>query len=102
MAMAAARHAWIGEPQTAIAALTEYVNVKRRMELLGVVNHISVYDDFAHHPTAIETTLNGLKAKVTSGRNPRCPRTAFKPGEDGGSWRASACLWQPADALFAV
>ena len=78
MAIAAARHVGV-EPQTAIAALTEYVNVKRRMELLGVVNNISVYDDFAHHPTAIETTLNGLKAKITSGFSPRGPRTAFKP-----------------------
>ncbi len=99
MAIAAARHVGV-EPQTAIAALTEYVNVKRRMELLGVVNNISVYDDFAHHPTAIETTLNGLKAKITSGRilavlEPRS--NTMKMGVHGERLRAS---WQLADTLF--
>lgn len=63
MAIAAARHA--GVPTTiAIEALSHFVNVKRRMEIKAVVNGITIYDDFAHHPTAIETTLNGLRAKV--------------------------------------
>ncbi len=62
-AIAAARH--VGVPvKHAIDALREFENVKRRMELRGVVNDISVYDDFAHHPTAIMTTLEGLRAKV--------------------------------------
>lgn len=61
--IAAARHAGVAA-DVSIAALTEFKNVKRRMELRGVVNHISVYDDFAHHPTAIETTVAGLRAKV--------------------------------------
>ena len=62
-AIAAARHA--GVPvKVAIDALSEFVNVKRRLELRGEVNGISVYDDFAHHPTAIKTTLEGLKNKV--------------------------------------
>ena len=62
-AIAAARHA--GVPvHVAIDALTEFVNVKRRMELRGEVLGIAVYDDFAHHPTAIKTTLEGLKNKV--------------------------------------
>ena len=45
-----------------------FQNVKRRMEVRGVVNDITIYDDFAHHPTAIETTLNGLRAKVGHAR----------------------------------
>jgi UDP-N-acetylmuramate: L-alanyl-gamma-D-glutamyl-meso-diaminopimelate ligase len=48
----------------AAAALCSFAGVKRRMECLGQVNGISVYDDFAHHPTAIATTLEGLRARV--------------------------------------
>ncbi len=63
MALAAAQHA--GVPlAVAIEALNQFVAPKRRLELKGVVNDISVYDDFAHHPTAIETTLAGLRARV--------------------------------------
>lgn len=66
-AIAAARHA--GVPATlAIDALSEFENVKRRMELRGTVAGIKVYDDFAHHPTAIKTTLAGLRAQVGDGR----------------------------------
>ncbi len=61
--IAAARHVGVS-PCIAIEALGEFKNVKRRMETKGVVNNITVYDDFAHHPTAIETTLAGLRAKV--------------------------------------
>jgi UDP-N-acetylmuramate: L-alanyl-gamma-D-glutamyl-meso-diaminopimelate ligase len=62
-AIAAARHA--GVPvKYAIDGLAEFKGIKRRMELRGEVNNIRVYDDFAHHPTAIETTLNGLRANV--------------------------------------
>jgi UDP-N-acetylmuramate: L-alanyl-gamma-D-glutamyl-meso-diaminopimelate ligase len=52
----------------AIEALKSFENVKRRMELIGRVNDIDVYDDFAHHPTAIATTLQGLRNKVKTGR----------------------------------
>ena len=62
-AISAARHVGVA-PCIAIEALAEFKNVKRRMETKGVVNNITVYDDFAHHPTAIETTLAGLRAKV--------------------------------------
>ncbi|MBL4827477.1 MAG: UDP-N-acetylmuramate:L-alanyl-gamma-D-glutamyl-meso-diaminopimelate ligase [Spongiibacteraceae bacterium] len=62
-ALAAARHVGVTAP-IAIAALNEFKGVKRRMELLGVINGVTVYDDFAHHPTAIATTLAGLRAKV--------------------------------------
>ena len=62
-AISAARHA--GVPvKYAINALSEFKGIKRRMELRGKVKDISVYDDFAHHPTAIETTLNGLRANI--------------------------------------
>jgi UDP-N-acetylmuramate: L-alanyl-gamma-D-glutamyl-meso-diaminopimelate ligase len=62
-AIAAARHVGV-TPEIAIAALAEFKNIKRRMEVKGKVNNITVYDDFAHHPTAIKTTLAGLRAKV--------------------------------------
>ncbi|WP_296695783.1 UDP-N-acetylmuramate:L-alanyl-gamma-D-glutamyl-meso-diaminopimelate ligase [Thiocapsa sp. UBA6158] len=61
--LAAARHA--GVPVGAgIAALSRFKGVKRRMELRGEVAGVRVYDDFAHHPTAIETTLQGLRRRV--------------------------------------
>jgi len=62
-AIAAAAHVGV-TPQRASAALREFRGVKRRMEVRGVVDGITVYDDFAHHPTAIETTLKGLRARV--------------------------------------
>lgn len=63
MAIAAARHVGIAIEHS-IAALREFISPKRRMELKAQVNNINVYDDFAHHPTAIKTTLAGLRAKV--------------------------------------
>jgi UDP-N-acetylmuramate: L-alanyl-gamma-D-glutamyl-meso-diaminopimelate ligase len=68
MAIAAARH--VGVPShIATEALAEFVNSKRRFELRGIVNDISVYDDFAHHPTAIAKTLAGVRAKVDNMNN---------------------------------
>ena len=65
--LAAARH--VGVPvDVGIAALSQFQNVKRRMEVRGVVNGVTVYDDFAHHPTAIATTVAGLRAKVGNSR----------------------------------
>lgn len=61
--IAAARHVGV-PPQHAIDALNEFENVKRRMQLRGEIHGIRVYDDFAHHPTAIETTLSGLRKNV--------------------------------------
>ncbi|MCW8919818.1 MAG: UDP-N-acetylmuramate:L-alanyl-gamma-D-glutamyl-meso-diaminopimelate ligase [Gammaproteobacteria bacterium] len=66
-AIGAARHSGVPAAQ-AIHALCEFENVKRRMELRGEVNGIRVYDDFAHHPTAIATTLAGLRNKVGTAR----------------------------------
>ena len=66
-ALLAARH--VGVPlEQGIAALSRFAGVRRRMELRGVVAGVSVYDDFAHHPTAIETTIAGLRRKVGAAR----------------------------------
>jgi UDP-N-acetylmuramate: L-alanyl-gamma-D-glutamyl-meso-diaminopimelate ligase len=62
-AIAAAHHAGVPVAR-AIDALSEFKNVKRRLEMKGQANGITLYDDFAHHPTAIATTLAGLRAKV--------------------------------------
>ncbi len=62
-AIAAAENAGVA-PQSACEALCRFANVKRRLELRGEVNGITVYDDFAHHPTAIRTTMDGLRRKV--------------------------------------
>ena len=66
-ALAAARHAGVPVAQ-GLAALNGFKNVKRRMEVRGTVNGITVYDDFAHHPTAIDTTVAGLRRKVGKAR----------------------------------
>lgn len=66
-AIAAARHAGVPVAH-AVEALAAFKGVKRRMQLRGVVRDVAVYDDFAHHPTAITTTLAGLRAKVGAAR----------------------------------
>ena len=62
-AIAAAHHVGVA-PAVAAAALARFQNVRRRMELRGTVRGIAVYDDFAHHPTALRTTLDGLRRSV--------------------------------------
>jgi len=64
-AIAAARHVGV-KPAIACEALCQFMGVKRRMEKLATINGVSVYDDFAHHPTAISMTLEGLRNKVGS------------------------------------
>ncbi len=66
-AIAAAEHVGVA-PALAAKALATFENVKRRMEVRGTVNGITVYDDFAHHPTAIRTTINGLRRQVGQAR----------------------------------
>ncbi len=66
-AIAAAEHVGVS-PHVAAHALGSFQNVKRRMELRGTVRGIHVYDDFAHHPTAIRTTVNGLRRQVGKAR----------------------------------
>jgi UDP-N-acetylmuramate: L-alanyl-gamma-D-glutamyl-meso-diaminopimelate ligase len=66
-AIAAARHAGVA-PEVAIEALQRFRGVRRRLEARGVVGGVTVYDDFAHHPTAIETTVAGLRRRVGTAR----------------------------------
>lgn len=65
--IAAARHVGVSI-EHACEGLSAFKNVKRRMEVKGTVNGITVYDDFAHHPTAITTTVEGLRHKIGSAR----------------------------------
>ncbi|GHA65135.1 UDP-N-acetylmuramate:L-alanyl-gamma-D-glutamyl-meso-diaminopimelate ligase [Photobacterium aphoticum] len=67
MAIAAARHVGV-TPDLACEALAGFINTKRRLELKGEQHGVRVYDDFAHHPTAVELTLGGLRAKVGESR----------------------------------
>jgi UDP-N-acetylmuramate: L-alanyl-gamma-D-glutamyl-meso-diaminopimelate ligase len=62
-ALAAAEHVGVA-PETATAALRAFTNVRRRLELRGQAGGVQVYDDFAHHPTAMRTTVNGLRRRV--------------------------------------
>ena len=66
-AIAAARHAGV-QPERAIEALCRFQGVKRRMELRGRARGVTVYDDFAHHPTAFEATIAGLRRRVSGER----------------------------------
>tara|TARA_R110002073_G_scaffold103710_1_gene234997 strand:+ start:2080 stop:3429 length:1350 start_codon:yes stop_codon:yes gene_type:complete len=67
-ALSAARHA--GVPvKIGLDALMQFKGVKRRMEIRGVINGITVYDDFAHHPTSIQMTLDGLRSQVGNTTN---------------------------------
>lgn len=99
MAIAAAHH--VGVPTSiALEALGQFINVKRRMELKAQINGITLYDDFAHHPTAIETTLKGLRAKVGQQRilavlEPRS--NTMKLGVHKDSLAQS---WSAADQVF--
>lgn len=99
MAIAAARHVGV-TPAIAIEALAEFKNVKRRMELRGIVNHISVYDDFAHHPTAIATTLEGLRAKAGKQRILAVLEPRSNTMKLGIHQKTLADSWQSADQVF--
>jgi UDP-N-acetylmuramate: L-alanyl-gamma-D-glutamyl-meso-diaminopimelate ligase len=66
-AIAAARHAGVAV-ESSMQALRSFAGVARRMQLCGEVNGVRVYDDFAHHPTAIATTIDGLRRRVGSAR----------------------------------
>ena len=68
LAALAAAHAVGVDPAAVIPALADFRSVKRRLEIIGQSGGITIYDDFAHHPTAIQTTLHGLRAKVGDAR----------------------------------
>lgn len=99
MAIAAAKHSGV-KSDLAVEALGKFVNVKRRMEVKGIVNGITLYDDFAHHPTAIASTISGLRAKVGKERilavlEPRS--NTMKMGIHKDTLAAS---WSSADQVF--
>ena len=87
-AIAAAEHVGVS-PASAAKALAGFENVRRRLELRGQAGGVSVYDDFAHHPTAIRTTVNGLRRRVT-GADPGSVRTALEHDEAGFDESATA------------
>ncbi len=99
MAIAAAHHAGV-QTQDAIAALSSFKNVKRRMETKGFVNGITVYDDFAHHPTAIATTLDGLRNKVGKARILAVLEPRSNTMKMGVHKDTLAQSWQEADNVF--
>ncbi len=102
-AIAAAQHA--GVPvELSCEALKEFKGIKRRLEVRGVVNDITVYDDFAHHPTAIEETLTAMKemrgkGKVFAVLEPRSNTMRMGLHKDSlsDSWQQAdeICLYQP-------
>ena len=77
-AIAAAHHVGVS-PAQAAQALGSFQNVRRRMELRGSARGITVYDDFAHHPTAIRTTLDGLRRHLDSAGNQARVLAVFEP-----------------------
>jgi len=98
-AIAAAAAAGI-EPAASLQALTEFRGVRRRMELVAEADGIRVYDDFAHHPTAIRLTLEGLRRKVGNARllvalEPRSNtmRSGVHIGELGPALMAADRVW---------
>ncbi|TNF98153.1 MAG: UDP-N-acetylmuramate:L-alanyl-gamma-D-glutamyl-meso-diaminopimelate ligase [Gammaproteobacteria bacterium] len=109
-AIAAARHA--GVPvETSLAAIDEFMGVKRRLELRGEVVGIQVYDDFAHHPTAIRLTIEALQKQDPNGRilavlEPRSNTMRMGVHKDALAASLSDAdavfLFQPADANWHV
>jgi UDP-N-acetylmuramate: L-alanyl-gamma-D-glutamyl-meso-diaminopimelate ligase len=65
--LAAARHVGV-EPAQAIEALSRFGGVRRRMQVRGQAAGVTVYDDFAHHPTAVQTTIEGLRQRIGEAR----------------------------------
>ena len=99
MAIAAAHHAGVTLPD-AIDALSFFKNVKRRMEVKGEVNNITLYDDFAHHPTAIATTLDGLRKKVGNARILAVLEPRSNTMKMGVHKDTLANSWQKADEVY--
>ncbi len=100
-AIIAARHIGI-TPNYAIETLAKFEGIKRRMEVRGVVNNITVYDDFAHHPTAIKTTLDGLRRQVGSARIFAVLEPRSNTMKQGVHAKTLADSLQLADCVFAL
>ncbi|MCT2436472.1 glutamate ligase domain-containing protein [Acinetobacter baumannii] len=75
--------------EKACEALSNFGGVKRRMELLGTINGIEVYDDFAHHPTAIDTTLDGARKRLGERRL----WAIIEPRSNTCAWVAIKMAW---------
>lgn len=99
MAIGAAHHAGVTLTD-AIDALSLFKNVKRRMEVKGEVNGITLYDDFAHHPTAIATTLDGLRKKVGNARILAVLEPRSNTMKMGIHKDTLANSWQKADEVY--
>jgi len=97
-AIAAAHHAGV-DIKDAVAAMATFKNVKRRMEVKGVVNGITVYDDFAHHPTAIKTTLQGLRASVGKQKIVAILELRSNTMRTGVHKNALSTAWEEADSV---
>jgi len=99
-AIAAANHVGVPAKQ-ALEALSRFENVKRRMEVRGIVNNITVYDDFAHHPTAIATTIAGLRKQVNQARIIAVLEPRSNTMKLGSMKAALASSLSEADLIFA-
>ncbi|GGD62472.1 UDP-N-acetylmuramate:L-alanyl-gamma-D-glutamyl-meso-diaminopimelate ligase [Lacimicrobium alkaliphilum] len=99
MAVAAARHAGV-RPADAVAALNEFKNVQRRMQLKALVADISIYDDFAHHPTAIAATVQGLRSKVGASRILAVLEPRSNTMKQGVHKDRLATSWEQADLVY--
>ena len=98
-AIAAASH--IGVPfKVACEALSKFEGVKRRLELLGQPGNVSVYDDFAHHPTAIASTLSGVRSAVGDARVIAAVELRSNTMKDGTHRDALLPATQAADVVF--
>ena len=98
-AVAAARHAGV-PPAQAIVALGSFSGVKRRMEVRGRARGVTVYDDFAHHPTAIRATLDGLRQRVGGARIVAVLEPRSNTMKLGVMKDALASSLEPADAVY--
>ena len=98
-ALAAARHCGM-DISTCIKALSSFTNAKRRMEVVMQHNNITLYDDFAHHPTAIKTTLAGLRAKVGNQRIIAILEPRSNTMKMGVHNHTLASSWQNADEVL--
>lgn len=113
-AIAAARSVGV-EPEVALEALAEFSGVKRRMEVKGVEDGVTVIDDFAHHPTAIAETIHAVRSRLTSGRllavlEPRSNTMklgtmkdrladALREADAVYCYAGKGVAWEPAEAL---
>jgi UDP-N-acetylmuramate: L-alanyl-gamma-D-glutamyl-meso-diaminopimelate ligase len=99
MAIAAAQHCGV-KTELAISALGQFINAKRRMELKAQIGGVTIYDDFAHHPTAIATTIDGLRAKVGNQRILAVLEPRSNTMKMGIHKDTLASSWQQADQAF--